>query len=405
VHEGVVRTAFDILLEETDPRYVVAEIDVFWAADAFEDPTGVQVAALINQWASRIQLLHLKDGINIADPANGSPRAIGAGELDFVPILATAKGRVRYYHQEHEGGTLTDADVSLTNLKGINTAVVPTLLGTTPVFQPVRPGLTSPVESVIVENTGDAPLSITNVAVAAHALDAPAASDFRIVGQNCTIAVRGAPLWPRSLCTVNVVFEPDRQNTTSVARVQFTSDSDDAADTALLVATSLNTIPVVTAPAGQKAVPGVQKLFALGSFADPGAPGPWNVDVDWGDGSAHTVFVAFAAGPLVQAAHAYAAPGTYPVTVELTDDEGESGDATFQVKAAHECVVPKLVRKTLAAARTALLAAHCRLGVVTKAFSNTIPKGRVTKQRRAPGLHLPNGTKVGVTLSKGRRPR
>ena len=67
------------------------------------------------------------------------------------------------------------------------------------------------------------------------------------------------------------------------------------------------------------------------------------------------------------------------------------------------CKVPRLRGKTLAGAKTALLARHCRLGTVRKAFSSTVRKGRVMKQAKAPGATLAYNAKVGVTLSKGRR--
>ena len=40
VHNGVLTTAFDILMAETDARYAAAEVDVFWSSDAFQDITG-----------------------------------------------------------------------------------------------------------------------------------------------------------------------------------------------------------------------------------------------------------------------------------------------------------------------------------------------------------------------------
>jgi sugar phosphate isomerase/epimerase len=259
VHNGVLTTAFDILLAESDPRYSAAELDVFWSSDAFQDTTGTQSAALINKWftpaagqtpaASRIQLLHVKDGINVDETANGNPRAAGTGELDFRPIFAAAKGKVRYYHAEQDGGTLTDSDTSFTNLKGINTQVVPALLALPPAFQSVRAGELSPVVPVLVQNSGDAPLNITNVTVQQNALDAPSSADFQIVSQNCTVAGGGGPLAPgqptadpvvpRGTCLVNVVYRPQRADVTSVARLQFTSNSDAATNSVLLAAKSL----------------------------------------------------------------------------------------------------------------------------------------------------------------------
>ena len=163
VDDGVLKTAFDILMENTDPRYVAAEVDVFWSSDAFDDVTGTQTAALINRWPTRVQLLHIKDGINITargtgiSSRGGSPRATGTGELDFKPIFAAAANRVRYYHQEQDGGTLTDADISFTNLKGVNTASVPTVLGLPTTFPTVAAG-TAATQPIVLQNTGDKPL-------------------------------------------------------------------------------------------------------------------------------------------------------------------------------------------------------------------------------------------------------
>lgn len=46
-----------------------------------------------------------------------------------------------------------------------------------------------------------------------------------------------------------------------------------------------NVVLAVTAPADQQTSTGVLTSFALGSFADPGADSPWQITVDWGDGS------------------------------------------------------------------------------------------------------------------------
>ena len=127
VDEGVLKSALDIIMERTDSRYVAGEIDVKWSSDALDDVTGTKTAEYINKAAfgTRIQLLHIKDGIDIANPfpASAPHVATGSGEIDYKPIFAAAANKVRYYHQEHDGGSLADGNVSLANLKGINTAV------------------------------------------------------------------------------------------------------------------------------------------------------------------------------------------------------------------------------------------------------------------------------------------
>jgi subtilisin family serine protease len=66
------------------------------------------------------------------------------------------------------------------------------------------------------------------------------------------------------------------------------------------------------------------------------------------------------------------------------------------------CSVPRLRGLTLAAAKSRLVKAGCALGLVAKAFSRRVKRGRVIAQRPAPGLRLRRGAKVRVTVSRGR---
>jgi sugar phosphate isomerase/epimerase len=252
---GQLKWAWQILMERTDPRYVFAEVDVFWSSDAFNDITGNETASLIDDFPSRVRMLHIKDGINVAgqpSPTNsrsGSPRATGTGEVDFRPIFAAAKNRVQYYHHEHDGGSTTDADTSFTNLKGINTAVVGTAQSVPPSFASVAAGTPAAENAVAVkiENSGDAPLNITNLQIQADALDAGSQNDFAIVGHDCYTGSGGSAVAnpiapkataPRNFCTVNIGFKPTRTNHRSVARLQITSNADSATERVLLAAQS-----------------------------------------------------------------------------------------------------------------------------------------------------------------------
>jgi beta-lactam-binding protein with PASTA domain len=84
--------------------------------------------------------------------------------------------------------------------------------------------------------------------------------------------------------------------------------------------------------------------------------------------------------------------------------QARSVTATFTLQSsAPVCIVPKVKGKKLAAAKSALTQAHCRVGRVTKKFSK-VKKGRVISQRPKPGTNLPAGGKVKLVVSKGRRP-
>ncbi len=153
----MLKTAWQIYMERIDARYAAAEIDVFWSSDAYDDVTGTQCPpALINQFPTKVKLLHIKDAANIEpatnflDPAgqygparrnpcsNASPRTNGFAVpadrtaydgLNFNPIFAAAAGRVQYYHHEHDGGNPNNANDSFANLRGINARAVGTVLG------------------------------------------------------------------------------------------------------------------------------------------------------------------------------------------------------------------------------------------------------------------------------------
>jgi beta-lactam-binding protein with PASTA domain len=68
-----------------------------------------------------------------------------------------------------------------------------------------------------------------------------------------------------------------------------------------------------------------------------------------------------------------------------------------------DCVVPKVVGKTLRSARRAIRKRHCRTGKITRAFSVKVTTGRVIAQRPKASKKLPNGAKVRLVVSRGRR--
>ncbi|WP_162175450.1 sugar phosphate isomerase/epimerase family protein [Paraoerskovia marina] len=94
---GEMKSAWEILVENTDPRWVTFELDTFWAADA-----GVDVAALLEEHGDRVELLHIKDG-DLNGDARGIPGDVGEGDMDWAPILEAAHGKVKLYVVERDG--------------------------------------------------------------------------------------------------------------------------------------------------------------------------------------------------------------------------------------------------------------------------------------------------------------
>jgi sugar phosphate isomerase/epimerase len=91
------RTAFDILMEHTDPRNVVFQLDLYWATNG--GGIGNPVAVL-DRYGNRIQLFHVKD--MAAGPFPGRIEILGEGIIDFPEIFASSNGPVRYYVVEHD---------------------------------------------------------------------------------------------------------------------------------------------------------------------------------------------------------------------------------------------------------------------------------------------------------------
>src|SRR3989440_4831008 len=110
----------------------------------------------------------------------------------------------------------------------------------------------------------------------------------------------------------------------------------DGGDTEYTASVTVNNVnPAVAAPADQNANEGASTSFSLGSFGDPGADSPWAVDVDWGDGSAHTTFSKTATGSHGFQSHNYADNGSYTVKVKVTDKDGGYGSAEVKVTVAN----------------------------------------------------------------------
>lgn len=98
-------TLFDLLMTETNPKYVNFEMDIFWVAHAGQDPV-----KLLEKYGQRWQLMHLK-GMKDSTPtglltggsdvSNDVP--VGHGKIPFPPLFrAAAKAGVKWYFIEDE---------------------------------------------------------------------------------------------------------------------------------------------------------------------------------------------------------------------------------------------------------------------------------------------------------------
>src|SRR4051812_29114245 len=247
---GTIKTAWEILMDNTDSRYVAAELDAGWASDA-----PVDIVDLLTRYPTRIEMMHVKDLTNVAPIGrSGNPVVLGTGEINYGPIFAAAKGKsLKWFHYELDPPSATfDAFAAArASFDAVRGAAAPALYASSPTFnaEPAAPTGTGAPVPIKVENLGDAPLNITGVTVAAPIQQSPGTNtsepsastgDFTITSQTCTTGALApaAGTAAASSCTVFVRFNPRRAVTTSIARLQFTSNSDAATNWIPLVGTS-----------------------------------------------------------------------------------------------------------------------------------------------------------------------
>jgi sugar phosphate isomerase/epimerase len=98
-------TLMDLMMKETDPKYVCFEMDIFWVVFPNQDPI-----ALFEKYGKRWELAHLKDmrkGTQRGSLSGGTDVrndvALGQGLMDMPAILKAAKkAGVKWYFIEDE---------------------------------------------------------------------------------------------------------------------------------------------------------------------------------------------------------------------------------------------------------------------------------------------------------------
>ena len=128
--------------------------------------------------------------------------------------------------------------------------------------------------------------------------------------------------------------------------------------------------------------------------------------------------------------HTYAAGGTYDVTLIVTDGLNTSARRLASVTLAGppapppppppppapspppppppaftppRCLVPNVLGRLLPAAKARIRARHCRIGRIGYKHSSVRKKNRVLAESPRPGRRLRNGSRINLTVGRGRR--
>ncbi len=84
------RNGLELIFDETDRRYVKAELDTYWLQHGGADPV-----AWIERMQDRMPVVHLKDMVMIRADDGGRPQQamaeVGEGNMNFAGILAACK--------------------------------------------------------------------------------------------------------------------------------------------------------------------------------------------------------------------------------------------------------------------------------------------------------------------------
>jgi len=102
-------TLFDLLVKETDPKYVSFEMDILWVVYPGQDP-----AKLLAKYPERFCFTHLKDlrkgvatGALTGNTDVRNDVTLGTGQVDYPAVFAAAAGTsVKYHFIEDESPTV-----------------------------------------------------------------------------------------------------------------------------------------------------------------------------------------------------------------------------------------------------------------------------------------------------------
>lgn len=100
-------TLFDLLMAETNPKYVLIEMDVFWIVHPGQDPV-----KLLEKYGKRFELMHVKD-MKRGTPGGFTGQSdvtnnvvLGEGMIDWPRVFRAAKkAGVKWYFIEDESPT------------------------------------------------------------------------------------------------------------------------------------------------------------------------------------------------------------------------------------------------------------------------------------------------------------
>jgi sugar phosphate isomerase/epimerase len=117
---------YDVLFNETDPRLVFLEMDIFWAYVGQSRWPGVRPHEYVWNHPERYPLFHVKDGLRNGGPHSGwTMTDVGAGDIAYEPFFCGLDVSKHNFVVENDdaaqavGGSWGDAERSYDYLAGL----------------------------------------------------------------------------------------------------------------------------------------------------------------------------------------------------------------------------------------------------------------------------------------------
>jgi sugar phosphate isomerase/epimerase len=117
---------YDVLFENTDPRLVFLEMDIFWAYVGQSRWPGVKPHEYVWNHPERYPLFHVKDGLRNGGPHSGwTMTDVGAGDIAYEPFFCGLDTDDHHFIMENDdaaqeaGGSWGDAERSYNYLASL----------------------------------------------------------------------------------------------------------------------------------------------------------------------------------------------------------------------------------------------------------------------------------------------
>ena len=306
-----------------------------WSNNAWMTPTGFK-AFDFKAWLSATQSLSVaanSPAVNVDEGAAGANTGTFTNPFGYTVYLSASAGSVT------KSGTSTGTWSWTASDEGSNQSILITAddahghtatASFTATVNAVKPKVQINGSSLLSAQSAGSPegtpVQLTGTAQSPSAEDNAAGFSYswKVTKDGADFAAGFGSSWS---------FTPDDEGTYLVT---LTAADDGAANTVSTTVIGANVQPTaaitgLTGPAPWNLILPQEQLTFAGTFTDPGIRDTHTATWSFGDGSTASASFAASGSETFSATHSYVNPGSYPVSLTVTDDDGGSSTANWTV--------------------------------------------------------------------------